>query len=164
MPTESENLAVGTRHRLELRVDERLIVPALSSIFTGFTDLTPVFATAFMVGFIEWACVELLRRELPPDFVTVGMHIDVSHVAATPVGMIVTAEVELIAIKGRQLRFRVQCSDESGLVGQGTHERAIVDSERFLKRVFAKQELAKQELAKQGTAKSEPAKKGKADV
>jgi len=145
MPKESEHLAVGTKHRLQLRVDEVLTVPALSKAFMGFAEMPPVFATAFMVGFIEWACIESLRTALRPDFATVGTHIDVSHVAPTPVGMIVTAEVELTSIKGRHLCFHVQCSDEAGLIGQGTHERAIVDSAKFLKRVLAKQGLAKRE-------------------
>jgi fluoroacetyl-CoA thioesterase len=138
MSEETERLIVGTKHRLELRVDERLTVPALSNAFTGFTDMPPVLAPALMVGFIEWTCIELLRTALPPDFKTVGTHIDVSHVAPTPVGMMVTAEVELVSIKGRNLRFHVQCSDEAGLVSQGTHERAIVDSAKFLSRVSAK--------------------------
>ena len=58
MSKETERLVVGTRHRLQMLVDERLTVPALSSAFTGFTDMPPVLATAFMVGFIEWACIE----------------------------------------------------------------------------------------------------------
>jgi len=140
MSKETERLVVGMQHRLQLRVDERLTVPALSSAFTGFTDMPPVFATAFMVGFIEWACIELLRSALPPEFKTVGTHVDVSHVAATPIGMTVTADVELISVEGRNLRFRVRCSDDAGLIGDGTHERAIVDSAKFLKRVLAKKE------------------------
>ena len=135
-----ERLIVGAKHQLQLLVDERLTVPALAGAFTGFTDMPPVFATAFMVGFIEWACIESLRTALPPDSKTVGTHIDVSHVAPTPVGMVVTAEVELLSIKGRDLCFRVQCSDEAGLIGQGTHKRAIVGTAKFLKRVAAKQE------------------------
>lgn len=138
MPIETERLVVGTRHCLELRVDDRLIVPALSRVFTGFSDMPPVFATAFMVGFIEWACIELLRMALPPDFQTVGTHIDVSHVAPTPPGMMVRAEVELISIEGRNLGFRVRCLDEAGLIGEGVHQRAIVASAKFLKRVLAK--------------------------
>jgi fluoroacetyl-CoA thioesterase len=145
MSKETERLTVGTRHRLQMHVDERLTVPALSSAFTGVTDMPPVLATAFMVGFIEWACIELLRTALPPDFKTVGTHIDVSHVAPTPVGMTVMAEVELISVAARNLRFHVQCSDEAGLIGQGTHERAIVDSAKFLKRVSAKRALATRE-------------------
>lgn len=137
MSKETECLVVGTRHRLQLRVDENHTVPALSGAFTGFSDMPPVFATAFMVGFIEWACIELLRSALPSEFKTVGTHIDVSHVTATPVGMTVTADVELISIEGRGLRFHVQCFDEAGLIGEGGHERAIVDSAKFLKRVLA---------------------------
>jgi len=139
MSKETERLVVGMQHRLQLRVDERLTVPALSSAFTGFTDMPPVFATAFMVGFIEWACIELLRSALPPEFKTVGTHVDVSHVAATPIGMTVTADVELISVECRNLRFRGRCSDDAGLIGDGTHERAIVDSAKFLKRILAKE-------------------------
>jgi fluoroacetyl-CoA thioesterase len=140
MSKETERLIVGTAHRLQLRVDERLTVPALSGAFTGFSEMPPVFATAFMVGFIEWACIELLRSALPAEFKTVGTHMDVSHVAATPVGMTVTADVELVAVEGRKLRFLVRCSDEAGLIGEGTHERAIVDAAKFVRRVLAKQE------------------------
>lgn len=140
MSKETEHLVVGTRHRLQLRVDERLTVPALSSAFAGFTEMPPVFATAFMVGFIEWACIELLRSSLLPDFKSVGTHVDVSHIAATPIGMTVTADVELISVEGRNLRFYVRCSDEVGLIGEGIHRRAIVDSAKFLKRVLAKKE------------------------
>jgi fluoroacetyl-CoA thioesterase len=140
MTRETERLFTGTKHRLQLRVDEHLIVPALAGAFTGFSDMPPVLATVFMVGFIEWACIESLQAALPPDFKTVGTHIDISHVAPTPVGMVVTAEVELLSITGRDLYFRVQCSDEAGLVGQGTHKRTIVESAKFLKRVAAKRE------------------------
>lgn len=140
MSKETERLVVGAKHRLQLRVDERLTVPALSGAFAGFTDMPPVFATAFMVGFIEWACIELLRSALPPEFRTVGTHVDVSHVAATPIGMTVTADVELISVEGRKLGFLVRCSDEAGLIGEGRHERVIVEEAKFLKRVRAKQE------------------------
>ena len=142
MPEETQRFVVGTRHRLQMSIDERLTVPALSGAFAGFTDMPPVFATAFMVGFIEWACIELLRMALPPELKSVGTHIDVSHVAPTPVGMIVTADVELVSIEGPQLRFHVRCSDVAGLIGEGTHERAIVDAAKFLKRVLAKKEKA----------------------
>jgi fluoroacetyl-CoA thioesterase len=138
MSKETEGLAAGARRRLQLCIDERLIVPALAGAFTGFTDMPPVFATAFMVGFIERACIECLRTALPPEFKTVGTHIDVSHVAPTPIGMTVTAEVELISVEGRNLHFRVQCSDQAGPIGEGTHDRTIVHAAKFLKRIEAK--------------------------
>ncbi len=123
-----------------LRVDHTLTVPAVSQAFTGFSDMPPVFATAFMVGFIEWTCIEALRPFLEPHERTVGTHVDVSHSAATPVGMTVTAEVELIAVEGRTLRFKVSCRDEAGLIGEGFHDRAVIDAAKFMARVSAKAE------------------------
>ena len=70
--------------------------------------------------------------------VALGAHVDVSHVAATPVGMSVTAEVELISVDGKTLRFRVRCSDDAGVIGEGTHGRAVTDLDRFWKRVLQK--------------------------
>jgi fluoroacetyl-CoA thioesterase len=61
-----------------------------------------------------------------------------SHCAATPVGMRVTADVELVAVEGRSLRFRIECHDEKELIGAGTHERVVVDASRFLSRTLAK--------------------------
>ena len=132
----------GTTHMRTLKVDESLIVPAVSEHFTGFADMPPVFATAFMVGFIEWACIEAIRPHLEPGEHTVGTHVDVSHMAATPVGMNVTAFVELIAAEGRKLVFRVTCRDEKDIIGEGTHERAVINPEKFMARVSAKRAAA----------------------
>src|SRR5262245_55039833 len=108
MPVETSSaLRPGLRHTLTLRVDASLTVPKVSRHYTGFSDMPPVFATAFMVGFIEWACVEALRPHLAADQGTVGTHVNVSHAAATPIGMNVTAEVELTAVEGRKLTFKV---------------------------------------------------------
>jgi fluoroacetyl-CoA thioesterase len=134
----STDLRPGLRHVQTLRVEQSLTVPALSSAFTGFADMPPVFATAFMVGFVEWACIEALKPFLASGQRTVGTHVDVSHVAATPVGMTVSAEVELVAVEGRKLRFKIVCRDEGGPIGEGFHERAIIDHARFMERVAAK--------------------------
>ena len=69
---------------------------------------------------------------------SVGTHVDISHVAATPAGMTVTATVELIEAEGRSLHFKVSCHDDAGLIGEGTHRRAIIDTERFSQRLEAK--------------------------
>ena len=135
-----EQLKPGLRHTQTLRVDAGLTVPAVSPAFTGFTDMPPVFATAFLVGFVEWTCVEALRPYLPAGARTVGVHVDLSHIAATPVGMQVSAEVELIAVQGRQLRFRVLCRDDADLICEGHHERALVDFERFMARMQSKRD------------------------
>ena len=135
-----EQLQPGLRHTQTLLVDAGLTVPAVSPAFTGFTDMPPVFATAFLVGFVEWTCVEALRPYLPAGARTVGVHVDLSHIAATPVGMQVSAEVELIAVQGRQLRFRVLCRDDADLICEGHHERALVDFERFMARMQSKRD------------------------
>jgi fluoroacetyl-CoA thioesterase len=133
----SPDLKPGLRHTQTVTVDHSLTVPAVSPAF-AFGDMPPVFATAFMVGFIEWACIEALRPFLDPNERTVGIHVDVSHVAATPVGLTATADVELVSVDGRKLRFKVACSDDRGPIGEGFHERAVIDLEKFMARVSAK--------------------------
>jgi fluoroacetyl-CoA thioesterase len=133
----SPDLKPGLRHTQTLRVDHSLTVPAVSPHF-AFGDMPPVFATAFMVGFIEWACIEALRPFLDPSERTVGTHVDVSHIAATPVDLTVTAEVELVSVEGRKLRFKVACRDDRGPIGEGFHERAVIDLVKFMARVAAK--------------------------
>jgi fluoroacetyl-CoA thioesterase len=138
MPGQSNGPPIGLRHSLSVRVDERLTVPAVAAAFTGFADMPPVFATAFLVGFIEWACIETLRGRLASTDRSVGTRVDISHVAATPVGMTVVADVELIAVEGRKLRFKIQCRDDAGPIGSGYHDRVIVDAVKFMARVSAK--------------------------
>ena len=128
----------GTRHMQTLKVDDTLIVPSVSEHFTGFRDMPPVFATAFMVGLIEWACIEAIRPYLEANEHSVGTHVQISHMAATPVGMKVSAFVELIEATDRKLKFRVVCRDERDLIGEGTHERVVIDRARFIMRANAK--------------------------
>ena len=122
-----------------LRIDPSLTVPKVSDQFSGFVDMPSVFATAFLVGFVESVCIEALKPYLDPEFKTVGVHVNMSHCAATPVGMQVTAEVKLKAIDGNHLTFDVRCHDETDLISSGTHERFIVKAERFLNKVAEKQ-------------------------
>lgn len=131
-------LAAGLTHSETLVVGERHTVPQVAPDWPGFTDMPPVFATAMMIGFIEQTCIEGLRPFLTPEQRTVGTHVDVSHVAATPVGMRVTASVELTAVDGKSLVFRVECRDEAGVIGAGTHRRAIIDLQRFVQRLAEK--------------------------
>jgi fluoroacetyl-CoA thioesterase len=131
-------LKVGLRHENAIVVDEALTVPSVSRAFKGFADMPPVFATAFLVGFVEWTCVEALRPFLSAEQRTVGVHVDLSHSAATPIGMRVTAAVELAAIEGRKLRFKVACRDEAEIVCEGTHDRFIIDEARFMARLEKK--------------------------
>ncbi len=136
----SPELKPGLRHERSLRVDDSLTVPALSSVFRrSDDDMPPVLATAYMIGFIEWTCVDALRPYLDPEERTLGTHVDLSHAAATPVGLTVTASVELVQINDRQLRFRVSCSDGVDVICTGFHERTCVQAARFLARVARKQ-------------------------
>ena len=134
----TNNIPSGLTYTQEIIVDESLIVPQVSTKFTGFADMPPVFATAYMLGFVEWTCVEALHPYLEPQQRTVGIHVNLNHNAATPVGMKVTAEVTLTHIEGKKLTFAVICRDEVDVICEGTHERFIIDHEKFLTRVQAK--------------------------
>jgi fluoroacetyl-CoA thioesterase len=137
------DLKPGLRHVETLRVEQSLTVPAIAGAFASFADMPPVLATAYLVAFVEWTCIEALRPFLEPNERTVGVHVDVSHTAATPVGMTVTGNVELIAVEGRKLRFRVACRDEGGPIGEGFHERAVIDAAKFMARVVAKAQASR---------------------
>lgn len=128
-------LTVGLHHSEQMTVATQHTVPHVDTAWPGFQDMPPVFATAMMIAFIEQTCIMGLRPYLQAGQHTVGTHVDVSHIAATPVGMRVTAEVELIGVEGKALHFKVACRDESGLIGEGTHRRAIIDVARFMQRL-----------------------------
>ncbi len=132
-------LKIGLRHSETLTVGEALSVPAQAKYFDPHTDMPPVFATAQMIAFVEWTCVHALAPYLGPDQRTVGTRVEMTHTAATPIGMTVTAEVELVEIRDRTLRFKVACRDEKDRVGDGFHERTIVDNARFMARLARKQ-------------------------
>lgn len=129
------SLVIGISHSETLRVEPRHTVPQVAPDWPGFSDMPPVFATAMMVGFMEQTCIQAIRPHLQQGRHSVGTYVGISHVAATPVGMTVTAEVKLVEFDGRALTFRVSCRDDAGLIGEGTHKRAIIDTERFTARI-----------------------------
>lgn len=94
-----------------------------------------VLATPVMINLIEAAALECCERHLPAGHQSLGIHLDVRHIAATPVGMRVVATAELVKVEGRTLTFRVEARDERELIGDGLHERVVVNVERFDKRV-----------------------------
>jgi fluoroacetyl-CoA thioesterase len=97
-----------------------------------------VFSTPALVGLMESAAVISLRGHLPPGKTTVGGHINVRHLAATPVGMVVRAKAQLTAVEGHKLVFSVQAWDEVELIGEAEHERFMIDEVVFMKRVESK--------------------------
>jgi len=102
------------------------------------SGLVPVFATPAMVGLLETAAVHALAGHLAAGETTVGTWLEVSHLAATPIGEQVRAEAELVAVDGRKLTFALKAFDEHELIGEGRHHRMIVSEARFLARVRAK--------------------------
>jgi fluoroacetyl-CoA thioesterase len=133
------DLKPGLRHSATLTVSEALTVPAQARLFDPATDMPPVLATANMIAFVEWTCVHALAPYLSPDQRTVGTKVEMTHTAATPIGMTVTAEVELVEITDRTLRFKVACRDEKDPICEGFHERTVIDHTRFMARLAQKQ-------------------------
>ena len=133
------DLKPGLRYSETLTVTEALSVPAQARHFDPATEMPPVFATAQMIAFVEWTCVHALAPYLSPDERTVGTRVEMTHTAATPIGMTVTAEVELVEIRDRTLRFKVACCDERDPIGEGFHERTVIDNARFMARLARKQ-------------------------
>jgi len=140
--TAPADLKPGLRHSATIRVGEALAVPAQGRALGFPQEMPPVFATANMIALVEWTCVAGLAPYLAPNQRTVGTRVEMTHSAATPIGMQVTAEIELTEIDGRRLRFKVSCHDEAEPIGDGFHERTIIDHDRFMTRLARKRTSA----------------------
>ena len=97
-----------------------------------------VFATPAMINLIEYTCSRSVQDELEPGQTTVGTNLNISHDAPTPIGMQVSCASKLVKVDGRALTFEVEVSDWVSVVGRGTHDRFIVDAERFQSKANAK--------------------------
>ena len=114
-------------------------VPSLYPEADEFVQMPEVFATGFLVGFLEWACILCINPHLDwPEEQSVGTHIDVSHEAATPPGFEVTADVELIEVDGKRLVFEVSAHDGVDLISKGRHERFVIIKNKFDQRLGEK--------------------------
>jgi len=126
------SLKPGIKYEHRFLLPPTKTVPALYPEADEFLAMPEVFATGFMVGFLEWACIKCINPHIDwPTEMTLGTHIDVSHLAATPPGMEVTANVELIEVDGKRLIFQVEAHDGVDVISKGRHERYIVNKERF---------------------------------
>lgn len=125
-------LKPGRKGRAETTVTPDNTAQAVGS------GLVPVFATPYMIALMENAAVNAVQEALAPGEGTVGTRLDVTHDAATPVGMRVWAEAEVTAVEGRKLTFAVSAFDEAGKIGGGTHERFVIQTDKFLARAQAK--------------------------
>ncbi|MCX4188018.1 thioesterase family protein [Methylophaga sp. OBS4] len=139
------NLALqpGLKYQHRFTVPVSKTVAALYPEAEEFIAMPAVFATGFLVGFLEWTCIKAINPYIDwPREQTLGTHIDISHEAATPVGLEVTATVELIEMDGRRLVFAVEAHDGIDLIAKGVHERFIIERSRFDQKIMQKQ-LAK---------------------
>ncbi|KAB2953078.1 thioesterase [Heliorestis acidaminivorans] len=127
-----ENLNVGLKAIKEEMVTEEKTAKSYGS---GGVD---VYATPAMIGLMEGAALQSVDPLLPEGMATVGIHLDVAHLSATPVGMKVRAEAELIAIEGKKLTFHITAYDEVDKIGEGRHQRFIISSDKFMSKVTVK--------------------------
>ena len=138
-----DTLVAGIEHELRFRVAESKTVPALYPESEEFAQMPEVFATGFMVGLIEWACIEAIKPHLDwPAEQSLGVHVDLSHTAATPPGMEVAVRVTVESVEGRRLRFRIEARDEREVISTGTHDRFVIDVARFQAGVDRKRDAA----------------------
>ena len=127
-----ESLKVGITGSLERTVRDE---DTASTIGSGSLA---VLATPIMIAAAEQACADLVQPLLDEGMSTVGTRLDIRHLAPTPVGMKYRVDCELSAVNGRVLSFNVVINDEKERVGEGTHERVIINEERFLKKALGK--------------------------
>lgn len=140
-----DTLRPGIESEFTFRIPESKTVPALYPESAEFQEMPEVFATGFMVGFLEWTCIKAINPHLDwPGEQTVGTLIDVSHIAATPVGFEITAKVKLIEVDGRRLVFEIEAHDGVDLISKGRHERFIINKDKFNLKM-------KEKIAKKGT-------------
>lgn len=128
----NNNLEIGLKAEIEQVVQLEHTAMAFGS---GFVK---VLATPMMIGLMEKAALTAVDENLGEGLSTVGTIVNVKHMAATPVGMQVRAVAVLTNIEGRKLTFDIEAYDEKEKIGEGTHERYIIEQEKFLRRVEAK--------------------------
>ena len=126
------DLPSGLTGTAELIVGEQHTAPRVGS------GRIRVLATPVMINLIEAAALAAVEQSLPEHHQSLGTHLDITHIAATPVGMRVRATAEVIRTEGRTIHFRVRAEDERELIGEGIHERVVVNVDRFDKRVQEK--------------------------
>lgn len=135
-------LAVGDTHTMTYVVPAHRTVPDVFDESPEFQTVPRVFATAYFVGAAEWACMEALRPHLADGQGSVGVRVDLTHTAATLPGMTVRYEVEVTEADERTVTWKVEAFDDLGPIGSGTHTRAILDQERFVRGVNRRAEQA----------------------
>jgi predicted thioesterase len=126
------NIPVGTRGQQKLLVTSEVAIN-----FLGMEGAR-VLSTPHMIGFMERTCRDTVLPLLDEGYDTVGTHVNVAHLAAAPLGISVTFQAEVLAVNDRRIQFRVEAWDEKEKIGEGTHERAVINVARFATRLAEK--------------------------
>jgi fluoroacetyl-CoA thioesterase len=127
-----ETLKPGIQYTHKFIIPTTKTVSALYPEAEEFLVMPEVFATGYMIGLVEWTCIKAINPYLDwPKEQTVGIHIDISHQAATPAGFEVVTDVKLIEVAGRKLIFEVEAHDGVDLIAKGKHERFVIIKDKF---------------------------------
>lgn len=138
------SLAPGLAGTFRYTVPPERTVPHAYPDAPDFQLMPAVFATGYFVALCEWAAIELVKPHLDwPAEQSLGTRIDLTHLAATPPGLTVSVTVRLTAVEGRKLAFAVSAHDGIDLIGEGTHERHVIDAARFDAKLSAKMRKAR---------------------
>ena len=129
------NIEIGTENAVSTVVDETNIASRAKS------GTLPVFATPCMIALMEQAAAELVQKSLGDGSTTVGIQMNVSHLAATAIGAIVTATAKVTAVDRRKIDFEVTAFDNAGIIGKGEHTRFVVDTEKFMAKAEERKKL-----------------------
>jgi fluoroacetyl-CoA thioesterase len=138
-----DSLQPGLKFEFQFEIPDTKTVPHLYPESPEFQQMPKVFATGYMVGLFEWACIQALNPHLDwPKEQSVGIGVNLSHVAATPPGLVVTVRVLLEKVEGRKLTFFIEADDGVDLISQGYHERFVIDAAKFNAKVAGKAQQA----------------------
>ncbi|PTD94266.1 thioesterase [archaeon SCG-AAA382B04] len=134
-----DTLEEGLTFEFEYRVLEDKMVPNLYPESKEFQEMPEVLATGYLVGLIEWACIQAINPHIDwPKEQTLGIHVDLSHDAPTPPRQEVKIKGKLEKIKDRKLTFSIVAKDEEETISKGTHKRYIINKEKFNKKAESK--------------------------
>jgi fluoroacetyl-CoA thioesterase len=134
-----DTLKPGLTHQFKFRIPPTKTVPHLYPESEAFQQMPQVLATGYMVGLMEWACIEAIKPHLDwPREQSLGTLVNFSHLAATPPGLTVTVDVKLDRVEGRKLVFSLSAHDGVDRITEGVHERFVIDAAKFNEKLAAK--------------------------
>jgi fluoroacetyl-CoA thioesterase len=134
-----DSLKPGLTFEYKFTVPKDKTVPLIYPEIQAAKEMPKVFATGFMVGLVEFACIEAINPHIDwPSEQTVGIQVNLNHTAATPPGFTVTVKGKLEKVDGRKLRFLIEVDDGVDKISEGTHDRFVIDADKFNAQVEAK--------------------------